>query len=206
MIHCLFYKINNYYNLVTLIIIVLESIMTLNKYETPLKIAVLSDSHQKPNLMEDAIETLKKNGAQYIIHAGDLELKKSLDILDNSQLKYVSVFGNNDQRLLQYQSNFNIYKEPYYFKIKDIKFKLMHLPYYLSADSDIVIFGHTHKFEHQMKNDTLFLNPGEICARNKNLSECVLLEISQNRYTINYYFKPPQNNTWDIKTVRYELN
>lgn len=164
-----------------------------------MKIAVLSDSHKKQNLTNDALKMLKTNGAEYIIHAGDLEIEDNLKLLKESNLPYVCVFGNNDYSLLSLQNHYNIKKEPYYFKIKDIKFKLMHLPYYLTSDADVIIFGHTHMFETYIQNDKLFLNPGEICARNKNLSEAVLLEIKKESYIVNYYYKAPEDKNWQIK-------
>ena len=153
-----------------------------------MKIALLSDSHQKTTLTTQAIEMLKSKGAQYLVHAGDLEIKENLDILKNSGLTYVSVFGNNDYNLTKYSNNYNINQEPYYFKIKKVTFKLMHIPNYLTPDSDVVIFGHTHNFEQQYTNNTLFINPGEVCARNKNLTECVLLEIKEDKYIIEYNY------------------
>ena len=169
-----------------------------------MKIALLSDSHKKTTLTTQAIDMLKSKGAQYLVHAGDLEIKENLDILKNSGLTYVSVFGNNDYNLTQYSNNYNINQEPYYFKIQNVTFKLMHIPNYLTPDSDVVIFGHTHNFEQQYKNNTLFINPGEICARNKNITECVLLEITEDKYRIEYNYKKPESITWETKIYEYE--
>ena len=168
------------------------------------KIAVLSDSHQKVNLTQNAIDMLKSKGAQYIAHAGDLELKENLDILKKSGLIYVSVFGNNDWALTKYQNDYKIYKEPYYFKIRDTKYKMMHIPNYMTPDSDIIISGHTHIFKTEYINETLFLNPGEICAREKDLSECVLLEVSDESYKVEYYFKKPSDTNWNSKIYEYK--
>ncbi len=170
-----------------------------------MKIAILSDSHRKTDLTLKALEMLKQKGAQYLIHAGDLEIEENLKALKDSNLTYVSVFGNNDQNLVQHQHKYNIKKEPYYFKIKDISFKLMHLPYYLTGDTDIIVYGHTHNFEQKLINGRLFINPGEVCARNKNLTECVLLEINDGQYTVNYYFKKPEENSWKERVVSYTL-
>lgn len=169
-----------------------------------MKIGILSDSHTKSDYTELAINHLKQKGANYLIHAGDLCIEDNLKLLQNSKLVYVTVFGNNDRSLLSLSNEYNIQKEPYYFKIKDIKFKLMHLPYYLNADSDIVIFGHTHKFECSYNNGTLFINPGEICAREKPLIECVLLEINKNEYIITYYYKDINTNNFMKEEFKYE--
>lgn len=169
-----------------------------------MKIGVLSDSHLKVQYTQECVEFLKSLEAQYIIHAGDICLKENLDILKNSSLPYVAVFGNNDNALLSQSQEYNIHKEPYSFKIKEHSFKLMHLPIYLSAETDIVIFGHTHVFEVDYKNQTLFLNPGEVCAREKPHVECVLLEITQDEYKVDYYFKPINTNSFTKKEIRYE--
>lgn len=169
-----------------------------------IKIAILSDSHKKPNLTKDAIDMLKSKGATYIAHAGDLEIIENLELLKNSGLTYVSVFGNNDYNLMEYAKQYKINQEPYYFSIKDLKFKLMHIPNYLIPDSDIIIFGHTHNFEVQYTNNTLYINPGELCARNKNLTECALLEITKDKYKLSYNFKKPEDTTWETKVYEYE--
>lgn len=169
-----------------------------------IKIAIISDSHRKQKLTKQAIDMLKSKGATYLVHAGDLEIIENLDILKNSGLTYVSVFGNNDYNLVQYSNNYNINQEPYYFKIKDFKFKLMHIPNYMAPDSDIIIFGHTHIFEHQYVNNTLYLNPGELCAREKNLTECVLLSITSDKYTVEYNYKKPDEKNWKSKVYEYQ--
>jgi uncharacterized protein len=169
-----------------------------------LKVAVLSDSHNKVDLTKEAIDFLKSQGAQYLVHAGDLCLRENLELLKESTLPYVCVYGNNDSSLVRLSNEYKIENEPYFFKIEDIKFKLMHLPFYLNADSDVVIFGHTHIFESEYKEGTLFLNPGEICAREKPLSECVLLEINPNEYIINYYSRNINKKEFLKEEIRYE--
>ena len=170
-----------------------------------MKIGILSDSHTKSGFQQDVINHLKQNGANYLIHAGDLCKKENLQQLEDSDLTYISVFGNNDRALMKYSNEFFIKQEPYLFKIKDIKFKLMHLPYYLTPDDcDVVIFGHTHKFECEYTNKTLFVNPGEVCAREKPLIECVLLEIKENEYIISYYFRNENEKFFKKEETIYE--
>ena len=169
-----------------------------------MKIGILSDSHLKGDFTKEVIDFLKEINSEYLVHAGDLCIEKNLQLLEESGLKYVAVFGNNDRHLLHLSSTYNIKQEPYYFKIKDTTFKLMHLPYYLSPDSDVVIFGHTHIFECDYKNKTLFINPGEVCAREKPLIECVQLEIKENEYIISRYFKNINEINFTKEEKKYE--
>ena len=154
-----------------------------------MKIGILSDSHLKSDYTKEVIDFLKEINSEYLVHAGDFCIEKNLELLENSGLKYIAVFGNNDRNLLNLSTKYNIKQEPYYFKIKDMTFKLMHLPYHLTPDSDVIIFGHTHIFECDYKNKTLFLNPGEVCAREKPLIEFIQLEIKENEYIITRFFK-----------------
>lgn len=169
-----------------------------------MKIGILSDSHLKSDYTLEVINHLKDNGAQYLLHAGDLCIEKNLELLEQSGLTYVSVFGNNDYSLIELAHKYRIKKEPYLFRIKDIKFKMMHLPYYLTPDADVVIFGHTHMFEHEYKNNTLFINPGEVCAREKPRVECVILDINENEYIISYYFRNTNEDFFRKEEYIYE--
>ena len=169
-----------------------------------MKIGILSDSHLKSDYTKEVIDFLKEIKSDYLVHAGDLCVEKNLKLLEESELKYIAVFGNNDRYLLDLTSNYNIKQEPYYFKIKDTTFKLMHLPYYLTPDSDVVIFGHTHIFECDYKNNTLYINPGEVCAREKPLIECMQLEIKENEYIISRYFKNINEINFTKEEKKYE--
>ena len=169
-----------------------------------MKIGILSDSHLKSDYTKEVVDFLKSQNCEYLIHAGDLCIEKNLEHLENSGLKYIAVFGNNDRNLFELSSKYNIKQEPYYFKIKETKFKLMHLPYHLTPDADIVVFGHTHIFEKDYKNNTLFINPGEVCAREKPLIECVQLEIKENEYIIRRYFKKINENLFQKEEYNYE--
>ena len=169
-----------------------------------MKIGILSDSHLKSDYTKEVIDFLKEINSEYLVHAGDLCLEKNLELLENSGLKYIAVFGNNDRHLLSLSSKYNIKQEPYYFKIKDKSFKLMHLPFHLHPDTDIIIFGHTHKFDCEYKNKKLFINSGEVCAREKPIISCAKLEINTNEYIITHYFKNTNENNFMKEEFRYE--
>jgi len=155
------------------------------------KIAIISDSHGKREYLKLVLNELRNQNVQYILHAGDICKGEDLELIHNMKVPYTSVFGNNDNHLLSLSNHYNIKKEPSYFKINDTTFKMMHLPFYMTPDSDVVVYGHTHIFEHSFNGKTLFINPGEVCAREKQKIEFVILEISDKRYKIlyNYFTK-----------------
>jgi putative phosphoesterase len=170
-----------------------------------MKIGILSDSHTKAKRAKEAITMLIDEGAEFLIHAGDIGDVEVLKALKESYLRYVAVYGNNDAHLAHFHGQYNLVQEPHYFKLENTKFKLMHLPYYMNADSEVIIFGHTHEFSVEFtSNGTLYLNPGESCARNKPLSECVLLEVTDDEFLVTYYAKKPKDLEFKYKKFSYK--
>ena len=169
-----------------------------------MKIGIISDTHSKVKKAKKAIDMLLANGVEFIIHAGDIVEVETLELLKNCGKKYVAVYGNNDAHLVQYHSKYNLVQEPHYFKLANTKFKLMHLPFYMSPDAEVIIFGHTHEFSAEMNAHTLFLNSGEICARSKPISECAMLEISNNNFLVTYYYKHKKDKEFQEESRLYE--
>jgi len=170
-----------------------------------MKIGIFGDTHRRVGRSAKVINKLIEEGAEYLIHSGDIVKNEVLDQLKETTLPYVAVLGNNDAHLQPYINDYNIVKEPYYFKIKDKTFKLMHLPFFMSPDSDIVISGHTHVFKVEKPSKTLYINPGESCARDTNVSECVLLEISEHSYDINYFYRKIKTDIWNSNNFNFPI-
>ena len=169
-----------------------------------IKIGVLSDTHRKIARAKKAIDLLVSKGAEYFIHAGDIVETEVLDYLEETDLPYVCVYGNNDAHLMTLWEKYPLFSEPYMFRIENVRFKLMHLPLYLTPDSDVVIYGHTHVKEVTYTGDTLYLNPGEVCARNKPLSECMMLKISDKKFKVHYYSRKIGQENWEKQKQVYK--
>jgi putative phosphoesterase len=148
-------------------------------------IGVISDTHDKLELTQRIVEYLLSHNISHLIHAGDIG-QRVADYLARLPIKTVAVYGNTDTALHAPGGNLILQKQPYYFKIGSTTFKLMHQPYFLTPDSDVVIYGHLHTFECK-KAKSLFLNPGEVCAREKPRSECALLDPKTLAVEYHYY-------------------
>jgi len=169
-----------------------------------MKIGLLSDTHTKKGRSQKAIDHLKVQGAEFLIHAGDIVKPEILEQLKTSGLRYIAVYGNNDAALHEYHNKYNLVQEPHYFKLGGVKFKLMHLPFYMSADAEVIIFGHTHVFECDFKNKTLFLNPGEACARDKPYSSCAILEITDSTFKVTHYSRAIETEDFEARNYLFE--
>ncbi len=156
-----------------------------------MKIGVVSDSHNRVENLKEALEVLQNRGAEFFLHAGDIGEDAARYLL-KSGIPFIGVYGNTDRFFIP---DAPIFKEPHYFKIENRTFKLMHHPYFLTPDTDVVVYGHLHKFECEKKK-SLYLNPGEICAREKPLIECALL--NSETLEVDYLYK---KDAWNIKRV-----
>ncbi len=169
-----------------------------------MKIGIISDTHSKIKKTKKAIDRLLEDGAEFFIHAGDIVETEVLDMLEASGKKYIAVYGNNDAHLVAYHDKYNLVQEPYYFKLADTKFKLMHLPFYMNGDTEIVISGHTHFFHAEKKGDTLFLNSGEICARKKPISEFAMLEVTKENFFVTRYEKAENEKKFKLTNYSFK--
>lgn len=169
-----------------------------------MKIGIISDTHKKVGRAKQAIDLLKSHGVNQIFHAGDIVKKEVLDLLETSTVPYIAVFGNNDNKLYPYQNNYNLVEEPYHFDLCGLKATIMHHPNFIKHNRDIMIYGHTHRFDVRYENETLIINPGEACARNKPLSECALVDIKKSSYEVSYFYRAIKTDVWIEKKFNFK--
>ncbi|MCD7777680.1 MAG: metallophosphatase family protein [Clostridiales bacterium] len=126
-----------------------------------MKTAVLSDTHNL--LRPEVIEIIKDCDA--VIHGGDICSLKTLENIKavmNPGAPLFAVRGNCDGNLgeeLPLKLEFELW---------GVRFFLVHNKKDIPRDVsiDIVIFGHSHKYYEEIKDNRLWLNPGS-CGRRR---------------------------------------
>ena len=125
-----------------------------------MKIGILSDTHDL--LRPEALLAL--NGCEAILHAGDVCRQEILDELEKIAPVYV-VRGNNDK---EWAENIPVLLD---FEIAGLRVFMTHKKTDLPDDLspyDLVVFGHSHKYEESHRGKTLLLNPGSCGPRRFN--------------------------------------
>lgn len=121
------------------------------------RIGVISDTHGM--LREEVKEILKT--CDVILHGGDINKQSILDELEKLAGLYV-VRGNNDKEWAEQ------IPETLSVELYGIRFVMIHkikqLPQNI-GDWDVVIYGHSHKYEEKRANGRLWLNPGSCGPR-----------------------------------------
>lgn len=126
-----------------------------------MKIAVLSDTH---NLLRPEVVSWIES-CDAVIHAGDVSSRKIIDQILAYQKKdapFYVVRGNNDKDWAENMP------ESLNFTLMGVEFFLVHnkkdIPQDLGS-SQIVIYGHSHKYMEEMRDGRLWLNPGSCGKR-----------------------------------------
>ena len=140
-------------------------------------IAIISDTHGL--LRPEVCEHLKQVG--YILHAGDIHTKEIYDEL----LTYAPLFvvrGNNDKEWAEFlPSSLTISVDSITFYLIHNKNEIKQLP----TEVNIVVYGHSHKYSLERKEDVLWLNPGS-CGRKRFHQDVTMaiLIVEDDRYRI----------------------
>lgn len=121
------------------------------------KIGILSDTHGL--LRPEVVRALQ--GCEAILHGGDINRQDIIDQLNTIAPVYV-VRGNNDKDWAEHIPmflDFQLYGCHIY-----MTHKKKDLPQDLS-DYDLVVYGHSHRYEQKSSGKTLLLNPGSCGPR-----------------------------------------
>jgi putative phosphoesterase len=120
-------------------------------------IGIISDTHGL--LRSEVMEAL--NGCDVILHGGDINRQDIIDQLDAIAPVYV-VRGNNDKDWAEHIPMFLD------FELAGLHIYMTHkkkdLPEDLS-NYDLVVFGHSHKYEESSQGKTVLINPGSCGPR-----------------------------------------
>ena len=122
-----------------------------------IKIGVLSDTHGllRPEVMDQL------QGCSAILHGGDINKQEILDRLGEIAPVYV-VRGNNDKEWAEYIPD-TLMEE-----VCGLRIFMVHNKKYIPGDLvdvDLVIYGHSHRYDEKVVDGIRFLNPGSCGPR-----------------------------------------
>lgn len=121
------------------------------------RIGIISDSHGL--LRPEVVKVLES--CEVILHGGDINSPEILDELNGIAPTH-AVRGNNDKEWAQ-----NL-PETISIKLYGIRFFMVHNKKYISkdlTDTDVIVYGHSHKYEEKYADGKLWLNPGSCGPR-----------------------------------------
>ena len=158
-----------------------------------MKIAIMSDSHDRLEAIEQAMDLVNEREILYLIHLGDFVSPFSVQkIKERFEGKVVALFGNNDGEKVGLSRLFDaegweIADPPVFKTIAGKKFLLFHsLPAFekVGFEVDYVLHGHSHVMSTNLlfrKGESILnLNPGELCGYVSGRKTFLILETDTN--------------------------
>lgn len=148
------------------------------------KIGVISDTHGL--LRPEVVKVLQ--GCELILHGGDLGTEEVIGALEQIAPVY-AVRGNNDDWVDVEKCNLDPDKKAYFLpetlsiELYGVRFFMVHDKKMIPKDTsvfDVIIYGHSHKYEEKYIDCQLWLNPGSCGPRRFTLPVTIaLLEIAE---------------------------
>lgn len=139
-------------------------------------IGLISDTHDRLSLIDEAVKQLNSLNVELVLHAGDFISPFVTNSFKNLKAPLIGVFGNNDGDRVLLKQKFAEFgadiRGRFAFEIIDgLRIALLHgdnselMRSLLELESyDVLIFGHTHVPKTYRKGNTLIINPGEVCG------------------------------------------
>ena len=121
------------------------------------RVGIISDTHGL--LRPEVVKALK--GCNVILHGGDINSAKILEELKGIAPTY-AVRGNNDKEWAR------VLPETVSVELYGVRFFMVHNKKHIPKNlenTDVVIFGHSHKYEEKRVDGMLMLNPGSCGPR-----------------------------------------
>jgi len=145
-----------------------------------MKIAVMSDTHDHLENIRKALEIVRQEGCEAIIHCGDLVAPFVLKELEQAKIPVHVVFGNNDgdqfllgQTAAASNGQITIYGLLGRVEIDGVRIAFTHEGPFaegLAATGkyDMVFFGHSHQHYHDRLGETILFNPGDVMGKDQD--------------------------------------
>ena len=153
-----------------------------------MKIGVVSDTHNNLKNIEIIINLFNDEKVPLVIHTGDIASAKSLEQFSRLDSELIGVYGNNDRNELGIKevaskNNFHFQEPPRKFSLYHREIAIFHEPDNIeqflleNKKTNVVLYGHTHRYENDTRNGILFFNPGESAGLQKGSNAIGILDL-----------------------------
>ncbi len=154
-----------------------------------MKIGVVSDTHNNLKNIEIIIDLFNDEKVPIVIHTGDITNADTLEQFSKLNSELIGVYGNNDRNEsgleeVAKKNNFKFQEPPRRLNLYDRQIVIFHEPdnidQFLSENKliQVVLYGHTHRYENYTKNGVLYFNPGESAGMLKGSNAIGILDLN----------------------------
>ena len=139
-------------------------------------VGLISDTHDRLRLIDEAVERLNEKNVEIVLHARDYVAPFVASHFKPLKAPLIGVFGNNDEDRLLLKKKFaelgaDIRERFAFVLVEGLWIALLHgdqtelMRSLLELEShDVLVSGHTHVAKTYRKGKTLVINPGAVCG------------------------------------------
>ncbi len=166
-----------------------------------MKVCIVSDSHDHIPLLEAAVADAKAEGAEAVLHCGDVVAPSTLHCLEQFKLPVHAIHGNNTGDLyaltrLSHKPGgvLRYHGMDAGIELAGRRIFIVHYPHYARAmaatgDWDLVCCGHSHKVQieqlpHIKNGNTILVNPGTIGGVGKSSATWILGDLENMQFDL----------------------
>jgi len=139
-------------------------------------VGLISDTHDRLRLIDEAVKRLNEENVELVLHAGDFIAPFVASHFKPLKAPLIGVFGNNDGDKTLLKKKFaelghDIRGRFAFVNVDGLRIALLHgdqtelMRSLLELEShDVLVCGHTHAPRTYRRGRTLVINPGAVCA------------------------------------------
>ena len=151
-------------------------------------VGVVSDTHNNIKNIKKIIYLFNEEQVDLVIHTGDISKATTLEVFSNLNSPLVGVFGNNDRieeglKEVCNEYNFNFQEPPLSLTLENKKVAVFHEPELIEGyiknhqDVDVILHGHTHRYEEETIGGITYFNPGESAGSMEGKNAIGLIDV-----------------------------
>ena len=153
-----------------------------------MKIGVVSDTHNNLKNIKVIIDIFNDERVPIVIHTGDISNANTLEQFSKLDSELIGVYGNNDRneqglKEVAQKNNFQFQNPPRQINLLEREIVIFHEPDHIdqflreNKMINVVLYGHTHRYENNIKNGVLYFNPGESAGMQKGSNAIGILDL-----------------------------
>ncbi|ALM76612.1 metallophosphoesterase [Thermococcus barophilus] len=154
-------------------------------------IGIMSDTHDNLSAIAKAVELFNREGVDLVIHAGDYVAPFVRRELLKLKAPLKGVFGNNDGEKKGLNKALGISEDILEVKADGMKIIVLHGTNEKVVDAfaksqlyDVIIRGHTHRYEIRETGRSILVNPGEVCGYVTGIKSVAFLDTKKREVKI----------------------
>lgn len=159
-------------------------------------VGIMSDSHDRMEMIRAAMAAFRNARVDRIIHAGDFVAPFAVRAMRSAPAPVFGVLGNNDGEHQGLQAAFDeiggtLAKSVAWLDLEGRRVAVMHEDFWLHRDADLrdakadlAIYGHTHQLDCSTRGNMLIVNPGEVCGYVSRRATVVVMRLPEMQYEV----------------------